>query len=266
MKTNFPLISIITPSYNSAKYIEDCVQSVLNQNYPNFEHIIIDGGSTDGTIDILKKYPHLKWISEPDTGQSDALNKAVGMIKGEILGWQNSDDYYLPNTFSKIIGITNEYNKDIIFADCMFIDKQNYFLRLKREPKFDKNLLLYYGCYIPSVSIFFNLRKVKKAHIKFDEKLHNVMDFDLYLSLVKKGYDFTHIDDIWGVYRMYPENKSLAFGEQRKKERYLVQVRYSSFKFKNEKINRIMLEILRIIFKGKHILLKIIYGKYFVKR
>ena len=99
MAPELPKISIVTPSYNSAKFIEDCIQSVLKQNYPNFEHIVIDGGSTDGTVEILKQYPHLKWISEPDEGQSDALNKGFKMAEGDILGWLNADDVYLKNVF-----------------------------------------------------------------------------------------------------------------------------------------------------------------------
>ena len=87
-------ISIITPSFNQGKYIEQTILSVLNQSYKNFEHIICDGGSTDGTVDVLKKYKHLIWVSEEDEGQSDALSKALSMSSGDIIGWINSDDYY----------------------------------------------------------------------------------------------------------------------------------------------------------------------------
>ncbi len=86
-----PKISVLIPSFNQGKYIEENIQSVLNQNYPNFEHIIIGGGSSDNTVGILKKYPHLIWVSEPDEGQSDALNKGVDMATGDIIGWINSD-------------------------------------------------------------------------------------------------------------------------------------------------------------------------------
>ncbi len=113
MEQSYPKISIVTPSYNSAEFIEDCIQSVLKQNYPNFEHIIIDGGSTDGTVEILKKYPHLKWISEPDEGQSDALNKGFKKAEGDIIGWLNSDDVYLPGTFNKVADILSNDKIDI---------------------------------------------------------------------------------------------------------------------------------------------------------
>ena len=110
-KIAYPTISVITPSYNSGKYIEDAVNSVLAQNYPNFEHIIVDGGSTDNTLQILEKYPHLKWVSEPDNGQSDAMNKGFGMSSGEIIVYLNADDYFEPDAFSNIVH-TFEKNPD----------------------------------------------------------------------------------------------------------------------------------------------------------
>jgi len=97
-----PKITIVTPSFNQGNFIDENIQSVLTQNYPNFEHIIIDGGSIDGTVDILKKYSHLKWVSEPDRGQASALNKGFRMATGDVIGWLNSDDSYLPGTFEVV--------------------------------------------------------------------------------------------------------------------------------------------------------------------
>ena len=115
METEYPLISIITPSFNQGKFIEQTILSVLNQHYPNFEHIIIDGGSTDGSIEILKKYPHLIWKSEKDRGQSEALNKGFEVAKGEIIGWLNSDDVYLDDTLFKVTGYLKDKNIDGIY-------------------------------------------------------------------------------------------------------------------------------------------------------
>ena len=106
-KTNYPKISIVMPSYNKVKFIERSILSILNQDYPNTELIIIDGGSDDGTIDIIKKYDHKisYWVSEKDQGQSDALNKGFKHCSGEIYGWLNSDDLYLPNAFKNAISV-----------------------------------------------------------------------------------------------------------------------------------------------------------------
>ncbi|RZK26019.1 MAG: glycosyltransferase, partial [Flavobacterium sp.] len=101
---DFPKISIITPSFNQCQYIEQTILSVLNQNYPNLEYIVIDGGSTDGTVDILKKYDGriAYWTSEPDKGQTDALNKGFERATGDIVNWINSDDYYAPDTLAQV--------------------------------------------------------------------------------------------------------------------------------------------------------------------
>jgi glycosyltransferase involved in cell wall biosynthesis len=97
-----PLISIITPSFNRAALIADAVESVLAQDYPNFEQIIVDGASTDGTLDVLKKYPHLRIVSEPDRGMYDAINKGIALARGEILAWLNTDDIYPPGAFAAV--------------------------------------------------------------------------------------------------------------------------------------------------------------------
>ena len=105
IENNYPKISIVMPSYNQAEFIEKSILSVLNQDYKNIELIIIDGGSNDGTIEIIKKYQDyiFFWVSEKDKGQSDALNKGFKLASGEIYGWLNSDDIYLPNAFHNLM-------------------------------------------------------------------------------------------------------------------------------------------------------------------
>jgi glycosyltransferase involved in cell wall biosynthesis len=106
-------ISIITPSYNSGQHIEDAINSVLGQEYERFEHIVVDGGSEDNTVEILGKYPHVKWVSEPDNGQSHAMNKGFAMSSGDIIGYLNADDYYLPGAFKSVL---HYFEED---ADCV---------------------------------------------------------------------------------------------------------------------------------------------------
>lgn len=125
-------VSIITPSYNRAGMIETAIRSVLDQNYPDVEHIIIDGGSTDGTLDLLKKYPHLQVVSEPDQGMYDALNKGLRMTTGEIIGFLNTDDFYEPNIFLKITQTFTERKVDAVVGTSKFFQERsdgsrNYF-------------------------------------------------------------------------------------------------------------------------------------------
>ena len=136
MKTDCPKISVITPSLNSGKYIEQGIQSVLGQDYPNFEHIVVDGGSTDGTIEILKKYPHLKWVSEPDRGQSHAMNKGFQMATGEIIVYLNADDFFEPNAFYTAVKYLNKEN-DMYFVvgECNVIDDEGNKLGGYKNPR-----------------------------------------------------------------------------------------------------------------------------------
>lgn len=106
-------ISVITPSFNAAPYIEQAINSVLHQRYENFEHIIVDGGSIDGTVEILKRYPHLKWISEVDKGQSDAMNKGYKLSSGDVIVYLNADDYFEEGAFE---AVTEAFNRGAKFV------------------------------------------------------------------------------------------------------------------------------------------------------
>ena len=125
----------------------------MNQKYDNFEHIIVDACSTDETIKILKKYPHLKWVSEPDEGQSDALNKGFKQATGNIIGWLNSDDIYLPNTFNVIAEFFSKNNSDAIYGNYNFVNEFGEITKSIVTQKSKKWMSLFY-CYIPSTTFF----------------------------------------------------------------------------------------------------------------
>jgi len=130
---DIPLFSIITPSYNQGAFIEDTLIAVKNQNYPNIEHIIIDGGSTDDTLDVLRKYEctyNMRWISEPDRGQADAINKGFRMAKGEFITWLNSDDYYMHNeVISTVASYFNLYKSaHVVTGSGYFVNEKGTYL------------------------------------------------------------------------------------------------------------------------------------------
>ncbi len=123
--SKIPLVSIVTPSFNQAQYLEKTIQSVLNQDYPNLEYIVIDGGSTDGSVEIIKKYENqiTHWVSEPDQGQTDAINKGFEVATGEILAWLNSDDLYYPNAIKDAVDyLVDKPLVSMVYGDCDFID------------------------------------------------------------------------------------------------------------------------------------------------
>lgn len=128
MNTNTPLVTIVTPSFNQARFLEQTIQSVLNQDYPNLEYYIMDGGSTDGSVGIIQKYSDrlAGWISEKDRGQTDAINKGFARARGEILAWLNSDDTYEPGAVSAAVAALLAHPQAAaVYADCDFIDENN---------------------------------------------------------------------------------------------------------------------------------------------
>jgi len=199
-------ISIITPSYNNSKYIEDAIQSVVGQNYPDVEHLIIDGGSNDGTLDVLKKYPHLRWISERDEGQSDALNKGFKMATGDILGWLNADDYYHAGIFFKINdAYLNNPSIDFLYGEYQYVTEDKRFVRRIKNCRFDKNMLYFYGCYIPSTASFFR-KKIIDDGILIDKSLRIIMDKDFFTRIALKNYHFKFLPVTMASFRLRTDN------------------------------------------------------------
>lgn len=191
-QNEFPLVSIVTPSFNSAKYLEANIHSVINQHYPKLEHIVVDGGSSDNTVEILKKYSHLKWISEKDRGQSDALNKGFKLAKGEIIGWLNSDDTYNEGAVNFAVMFLKE-NKDvdIIFSDENIIDENGNITKLLKGGDVTFNSLLLKNI-IRQPTVFMR-KKVIDNLGGVREDLHFVMDRELWLRGLISGFKFKYI-------------------------------------------------------------------------
>jgi len=258
-----PLVSIITPSYNQGKFIEDTILSIKNQDYPKIEHIIIDGGSTDETIEILKKYEDsytLRWISKPDEGHSDAVNKGFKMARGDIIGWLNSDDVYFDKNV--VTSIVKKFLKhpelDLIYGDIVFIDEDNLILRVQCVPDFDYNYLLM-GCFIEQPAVFFKSTVVKKY--KLDINLKIAIDYEYWLRIGKK-FEFHHISRIIAADRNHKERISISDGKKLRKESKQIRKEYGQnlgllYNIKRF-LNRIFSGIPRRI-KGFILLIKI-YG------
>lgn len=184
---------------------------------------MIDAASTDSTLEILQQHPHLRWISEPDRGQSDAINKGFLMATGDLVGWLNADDYYLPSGLEAIARAAEEHPEaDVIYGDCMFVDPEGRILRSKVEHEFDPQVLLYFGCYIPSTSTFFRRRVIDRG-LLLDCDYRVAMDFEFFSRLARLGSSFHYVPQFIAAFRWHEDNVSLRNVERRSHERRLVQ-------------------------------------------
>lgn len=205
----FPFLSVITPSYNQGAYIEKTILSVKNQNYDHFEHIIIDGGSKDNTLRVLKKYPHLKWVSGKDNGQSSALNKGFRLAKGSIIGWINSDDTYTSNTFKHVVSFLEKHkNVDLIYSDCNFIDKNDNLIGVWKTHKFNYFFNLNYAQMIPQPTIFFRRSVLDKIGY-LDENLNYALDYDFLIRISKKCRISRVADKVFANFRLHSSSKTI---------------------------------------------------------
>lgn len=227
MKSSNLRFSIVTPSFNQGRFLEKTILSVLDQNYSNFEHIIVDGGSTDNTIDILRNYPHLFWISEPDSGQSNAINKGFKMASGDIFAWINSDDYYEKNIFAKVANYFLENpNCDFLYGDITYVDQDRKSLFNIVGGNINFNNLLRNPDLIRQPSFFW--RKEKHSEIGgVDESLDLVMDYDFFLKMSKQKAPH-YINMNFSYYRVYDQTKTLSNLKNQAREILKVMVRHKN--------------------------------------
>ena len=248
----WPRISIVTPSLNQGQFIEETIRSVLLQGYPDLEYIIIDGGSTNGSLQVIQKYEKwlAYWVSEPDRGQSHAVNKGITNSTGDIIAWLNSDDTYYPSCLLLVAqGFSHggEAEGIVLYGDCDLFDNSGDFMYRAPTGEFKRNRLIQYWreYFIPQPSVFISGEILRKNPL--NESLHYVMDWDLWLRLSLK-YHFRYLRKPLAKFRVHSSSKWGLSSEQfLQEQKQIVRFHHKTF------FNRLIFHLALLRWKGREV-------------
>jgi len=204
-------LSIVTPSYNQAKYLEATILSVLGQKEVDLEYIIIDGGSTDGSVDIIRKYEKqlAYWVSEPDNGQTDAINRGFARARGDVLAWINSDDTYEPGAFKEAVGYLGDHPEvGLVYGNAHFIDADSKIIGDFPAARTNIKLLRQGYVHIPQQAAFFKADLWKKVG-PLDPSFYFAMDYDLWVRLGGLA-PIAYYPRLWANFRLHGDAKTIA--------------------------------------------------------
>jgi len=223
---SYPKVSIITPSYNQGVFIEETIRSVLLQGYPNLEYIVIDGGSTDETLDILRQYESwVKWISEPDKGQADAINKGLQIAQGEILAYLNSDDLYSMGAIHQVVNYLQNHSEiGLVYGNCLVIDEQGNELGLLRGHKFNLQRTIQRGEFIPQQTAFWQRKVLEKTGL-FDATLQYCMDYEFFIR-IGQFFPATYLPQTLASFRLHNASKTVSQEDRHWRETLMVSQQY----------------------------------------
>lgn len=206
--TPLPRISVVIPSYNQGQFLEETLRSVLLQNYPNVECLVIDGGSTDESLEILRRYdPWITWVSERDRGQSDAVNKGFQQATGDWVGWQNSDDTYEPGTFQAVANaIAQQPTTEVVYGTVRHADIHSQWLSNYPSTEATIANMIPYSA-VTNHAVFYSAKVFADGEF-LDLNRHHCMDQEFILRLLRRGYHFTFHPDVVGNWRLHDQSKS----------------------------------------------------------
>jgi GT2 family glycosyltransferase len=217
------LVSIVTPSFNQSAYLEQAIRSVLEQGYPEVEYMVMDGASTDGSVDVIRKYSSrlAYWASDKDSGQADAINKGMRRAKGEIVAWLNSDDYYLPGAIEAAVAAL-EANPQamLVYGNMLAVDQAGQTINQLRYRPLTLNDLLCFQI-IGQPAVFMRRAAFEKAG-GLDLDFHFMLDHQLWIKIAMQGL-LVHINQTWSAARYHPlaKNRAQASGFGREAFRIL---------------------------------------------
>jgi GT2 family glycosyltransferase len=217
-----PLVSIVTPSFNQASFLEQTMRSVLEQGYPRLEYFVVDGGSTDGSVDIIRHYADrlAGWVSEKDRGQADAIRKGMARASGEIVAWLNSDDFYLPDTVSSTVQTFRQYpDAVLVYGDMLAVDEEGQTLNLLNYRQLSLEDLLRFQI-IGQPAVFFR-RDAYDRTGGLDIGFHYMLDHHLWIRLAQLGR-IVHVPQAWAAARYHPQAKNRALAAEFGREAFRI--------------------------------------------
>jgi len=219
-------VSVITPSFNQAAFIEETIRSVLLQNYPALDYLVIDGGSTDGTQDILRRYERwLRWISEPDQGQTDAINKGLRLAIGDILAYLNSDDTYLPGGLHAIVKFCRANPAaGLVYGECRVSDEHSMVFGDLPRRSFNLRRTIEHGEFLPQQAVFWRHAALDKVG-EFDATLHFAMDYEYFIRIAR-AFPVAYLPQPVACFRMQATSKTVSQSDKHWREALQVSERY----------------------------------------
>lgn len=223
-----PRVSIVTPSYNMAQFLGETVESILGQDYPNLEYLVMDGGSTDGTVELLRRYEgRLRWVSEKDDGQSDAVNKGFARTSGEIFAFLNADDLYLPGAISAVVQAFAEHpDAAVVYGEAYYTAEDGAVIRSYPTEPYSRERLGQV-CFICQPAAFMRRSALEELGV-LDASMHYALDYELWMRLAQK-YDMVKVDQYLATSRMYRDNKTVRLRTLGCTEAMRIQRRYYGY-------------------------------------
>jgi glycosyltransferase involved in cell wall biosynthesis len=200
--------TLITASLNQGNYLVDCLSSVAGQSGVELEHLVIDGLSSDDSAEVASRFPHVMWISEKDSGMSEAINKGFAMAKGDWVMWLNADDFLMPGALAKILPILKQTTADIVYGDIHFVDNGRNIIRVLHSAPWSMFSHVHHACYVQSTAAFYRKSTVIDAGHRLREDFRYVMDGEFYARLAMQGKTFQHVRRVIASFRMHGENAS----------------------------------------------------------
>lgn len=251
------MFTIITPNWNGAAFLGECLESVARQEGVELEHWVFDAGSTDGSEALVRAFPAVKWLQEPDEGMADAINKGFDRARGDWVMWLNGDDCLLPGALAKVEAFARLHPEaDVIHGDCRFVRRDRSLIRRKYDHPMNEAVLAFAGCWVPSTATFFHRRVLAAGH-RLDRSFKNSMDWEFYLRLLRAGCDFRYLPEALADFRWHESNLTVLHDARRRAEdRQLQRVHLAARGWPAFLGWRPVLALLRWVFKAKRVLLR----------